>query len=62
MEQLMDQMHVELSAIQVALNRIADGLYDVCTHCKGAIEADRLIALPTTILCSSCARNAAEGV
>lgn len=57
MEQLMDQVRHELSAIQVAFNRINDSVYDQCSSCDGQIESDRLIALPTTTLCASCART-----
>ena len=56
MEQLMTQVQAELRAIQVSLNRIHDGVYDTCSKCNESIESDRLIALPTTTLCSSCAQ------
>lgn len=56
MEQLMVQVREELSAIQTAINRLSAGTYSVCSHCSGPIEPDRLIALPTTTLCSDCAQ------
>lgn len=56
MEQLMVQVREELSAIQIAINRLSEGTYSICTQCSGPIEPDRLIALPTTTLCSGCAQ------
>jgi len=56
MEQLMVQVQAELRAIQAAFNRISDGVYDECSRCNASIESDRLIALPTTTLCASCAQ------
>jgi DnaK suppressor protein len=45
----------ELNQIDHALGRIANGQYQVCSKCGGAITADRLSALPYTTVCTGCA-------
>jgi RNA polymerase-binding transcription factor DksA len=45
----------EITEINVALDRIVDGTYGRCIRCEGAIEIDRLAALPATALCVRCA-------
>jgi RNA polymerase-binding transcription factor len=44
----------ELSEIDAALARIADGTYGSCEVCGGAIGRDRLRALPEVRRCLSC--------
>lgn len=45
----------EITEINAALDRIVDGTYGRCIRCVGAIEIDRLVALPATALCVRCA-------
>jgi DnaK suppressor protein len=44
----------ELSEIDAALARIADGTYGSCEQCGGAIGRDRLRALPEVRRCLAC--------
>ena len=45
----------EITEINAALDRIADGTYGRCVHCERGIEMDRLTALPATAVCVRCA-------
>jgi len=45
----------EIQQIRAALQRIADGQYGVCAKCGEDIDPKRLTALPTAIVCLSCA-------
>src|SRR6185369_2110520 len=45
----------EITDIDGALARLADGSYGRCTHCDAAIEIDRLATLPETAHCMDCA-------
>jgi RNA polymerase-binding transcription factor DksA len=47
---------VEISQIQAALRRVADGTYGTCARCGEAIAEARLDLLPWTPHCRSCAR------
>lgn len=47
----------ELSQIEVALRRIKQGLYGVCTGCEMKIPVARLNALPYSVLCIKCQRE-----
>ncbi|HEX8910365.1 MAG TPA: TraR/DksA C4-type zinc finger protein [Anaeromyxobacteraceae bacterium] len=44
----------ELTEIDAALGRIADGTYGACEVCGGAIGRDRLRALPEIRRCVGC--------
>ncbi len=44
-----------LHAIQVALDKIADGTYGECEKCGESIGAARLQAIPESTCCVSCA-------
>jgi DnaK suppressor protein len=50
----------ELIQIEVALKRIAAGLYGICGACGAHIEPDRLEAVPTTDRCAHCAGTAGQ--
>ena len=43
-----------LKQIEVALQRIEDGVYGECEHCGGRIPQARLNAIPYTIHCVKC--------
>jgi DnaK suppressor protein len=51
---MMEEEQVHLSAIDRALQRIADGTYGICANCKKMINTDRLAALPTAEFCLDC--------
>ena len=44
-----------LRAIQVALDKLAEGTYGECEKCGGDIGEGRLNAIPEATLCVSCA-------
>ena len=46
-----------LSAIDVALARLAEGTFGRCENCGGAIPEDRLEAVPWATLCIECKRR-----
>ena len=45
----------ELKGIEAALARIADNSYGTCVDCGGQITAARLMVLPATPVCRTCA-------
>ncbi len=47
----------ELREIDAALARIEAGTYGKCENCGGEIDEQRLRTLPTTTLCTSCAKD-----
>jgi RNA polymerase-binding transcription factor DksA len=52
---LVRDSRVLLSELDVALARVDDGSYGICTRCGSAIAAERLVALPSTATCIGCA-------
>jgi RNA polymerase-binding transcription factor DksA len=44
-----------LARVQSALARIESGTYDECARCRGAIDLERLRAVPDTDRCGRCA-------
>ena len=53
---LFDETKVTLADIHAAEQRLNGGLYGTCTTCGLEIAAERLIALPATPTCVTCAR------
>jgi RNA polymerase-binding transcription factor DksA len=51
---LRSNIRLQLEQINVALTRIEDGKYGVCTGCLTQINADRLVARPYSTLCIDC--------
>lgn len=47
--------------LRAALARIADGSYGTCARCGGAIEPERLEAVPETPFCQACAHGQGAG-
>ncbi len=45
----------EVQQIRLALQRIDDGTYAMCSSCGQAIDSARLAALPSTTTCRTCA-------
>jgi RNA polymerase-binding transcription factor DksA len=54
---LLDEARSMLSDLDRALTKLADGKFGLCEHCGAEIEPERLLALPTTRLCISCAAS-----
>ena len=50
-----DSLNEELDQIGEALYRIDKGMYGKCANCGGEIGEKRLLAVPHTSLCISCA-------
>ena len=48
----------ELGHIELALHRVKQGMYGVCNGCEVKIPVARLDALPYSVLCIKCAREA----
>ncbi|MFN0070076.1 MAG: TraR/DksA C4-type zinc finger protein [Chloroflexota bacterium] len=47
----------ELSIVEQALARIADGTYGLCERCGQTIPTERLLARPQAIRCIDCERK-----
>ena len=47
----------EVTAIDIALQRIAAGKYGMCIQCGGSIGLDRLDSQPSAIRCQPCQSN-----
>ena len=54
---LREQSVEKLKAVRDALSRITAGSYGKCIRCGGMIEAERLELLPSTLVCSTCAKR-----
>ncbi len=55
LERLSEAERQEIADIRAALARIDDGTYAVCSACGDEIAAGRLLAVPSTRVCVSCA-------
>ncbi|MFT7651724.1 MAG: DnaK suppressor protein [Limisphaerales bacterium] len=55
MVRLLERTQTELDDIDVALDRLGKNTYSTCDGCGQEIEAERLVALPTTSVCIVCA-------
>ncbi len=56
------ELQSKVEQIDSALFRISDGSYGDCTHCKTAIDMDRLSILPTAQFCLSCEQTKKEKI
>jgi DnaK suppressor protein len=54
---LLDDARASLAAIDHALTRWFDGNYGQCERCSKPITAERLSALPGTVMCFECASS-----
>jgi DnaK suppressor protein len=50
-----DQIVQQLTAVEAAMARVAEGKYGVCGVCRHPIAAERLEAIPWAATCVSCA-------
>jgi len=55
LEALDEQTRKEIDQIRAALHRLAVGKYESCSVCGEPIASKRLLALPYTTTCVSCA-------
>ena len=52
---LLGETRMQLTDIELAVQRLDDGLYGTCTACGRQIAVERLDALPATPVCVNCA-------
>lgn len=55
--ELSDSLKLQLSEINLALNRIDKGTYGICSSCGEEISSERLNAIPYTTSCKQCMRD-----
>lgn len=55
-----DQLKTLAGRIKTALYQIKKGSYGQCERCGQAIEAKRLLAIPTASLCLSCSKKSSR--
>jgi RNA polymerase-binding transcription factor DksA len=55
---LLDDARSTLASIETALAGVGEGSYGACERCGGPIAQERLLALPWTRTCFSCANSA----
>ena len=55
LKRIQEEAKVELRQVNVALKRIKDGVYGVCSTCEEPINPERLTALPFANTCIHCA-------
>lgn len=60
LNELSDSLQRNLAEIRLALMRIEEGNYGVCTGCGKSISVERLAAIPYTNYCKDCIRNISE--
>jgi RNA polymerase-binding transcription factor DksA len=58
---LMQSDESALESIELAIEKIEDGVYGTCEECSGPISKTRLSALPHTPLCIKCAQKLERG-
>jgi len=51
------RLQARMDELRQAMSRLERGTYEECSVCGGQIETDRLELLPTTRVCSRCARG-----
>ncbi len=54
---LMQSDEVTLESIEMAIEKIEDGVFGTCEECSGQISKTRLNAIPYTQLCIKCAQK-----
>jgi RNA polymerase-binding transcription factor DksA len=52
------RLQASLAELKKAMDRLKRGTYEECSTCGGRIEEGRLELVPTTRMCSRCARTA----
>ena len=59
-EALRRQMAQELTTVERALGRIAEGRYGVCPRCQEELSDGRLVAKRDALLCVGCTEDSAR--
>lgn len=54
---LLDQARIDLTDVDRAAARVREGTYWTCVRCAGPIAQERLVALPATRTCITCANK-----
>lgn len=54
---VVSELERRLKEIEIALGRIENGTYGACTTCSTKIAEERLHAVPTAALCSTCVQK-----
>ncbi len=52
---LNQELTIELRNVERALQRLAEGTYNICASCGTKINPERSRAIPSTTLCIDCA-------
>ncbi len=55
--QMLHTWHTELNKVRAALARCVSGEYGICVSCQQAIDAERLIVMPSADRCVQCQRQ-----
>lgn len=58
---VLEQLRQQLSRVQAARQRVAEGKYGICADCHQPIPAERLQALPHATLCVRCQSQRERG-
>ena len=56
---VVEKLRDQLTAVNRAFERLADGTYGTCERCGAKIPEERLEALPYAILCMDCKHKSA---
>jgi len=56
-----DEIERILDDVEAALARLDDGSYGRCSSCGSAIDEERLVEMPATSRCASCATADTDG-
>lgn len=51
---LVDTLKTQLDGVDVALNRITQGKYGICSNCGKPIDPARMEARPESVFCVTC--------
>lgn len=57
LDRMSDVELMQLRRVQAAIDRLDEGTYGRCAHCRRPIERARLRVLPETDRCSTCAHT-----
>ena len=58
---VLEQFQQQLSRVEAARGRLAEGKYGICEDCDRAIPAERLEAIPYATLCVTCQSRRERG-
>ena len=52
---MISKLKSQSARVETAIHRLEEGEYDRCAHCGNQISSERLLVLPYTTLCKTCA-------